>query len=184
MSIFWSSRSNPTHSTGFSCVTLSRAPARGHWRTLRAVTVGTPQDYPTEASARKSPGEQAIVLRINAEHTLGPVTASTMAALIARYEKEELPARYSTRVSYQSYLDNYVRPSWGEVPIANIRAMAVEDWLKRLKLAPKVQRARSGFDVDVVQMRSALGTGCKQPDAIGSREERQQTFGKAIGPDG
>jgi len=107
-----------------------------------------------------------------------------MAALIARYEKEELPARYSTRVSYQSYLDNYVRPSWGEVPIANIRAMAVEDWLKRLKLAPKVQRARSGFDVDVVQMRSALGTGCKQPDAIGSREERQQTFGKAIGPDG
>ena len=40
-------------------------------------------------------------------------------------------------MSYQSYLDNYVRPRWGEVPIANIRAMAVEDWLKRLKLAPK-----------------------------------------------
>lgn len=109
----------------------------GTGRTLRAVTVGTLQDYPTEASARKSPAVQAIVLRINAEYTLGPVTASTMAALIARYEKEELPARYSTRVSYQSYLDNYVRPRWGEVPIAGIRAMAVEDWLKRLKLAPK-----------------------------------------------
>ena len=40
-------------------------------------------------------------------------------------------------MSYQSYLDNYVHPRWGEVPIANIRAMAVEDWLKRLKLAPK-----------------------------------------------
>ena len=109
----------------------------GTGRTLRVVTVGTLQDYPTEASARKSPAVQAIVLRINAEHNLGPVTASTMAALIARYEKEELPARYSTRVSYQSYLENYVRPRWGEVPIANIRAMAVEDWLKRLKLAPK-----------------------------------------------
>ncbi len=68
---------------------------------------------------------------------MGPVTASTMAALIARYEKEELPARYSTRVPYQSYLDNYVRPRWGDVRIANIRAMAVEDWLKGLKLAPK-----------------------------------------------
>jgi hypothetical protein len=101
------------------------------------MTVGTFQDYPTEASARKSAGVQAIVLRINAEYTSGPVTASTMAALIACYEKEELPAPYSTRVSYQSYLDNYVRPRWGEVPIANIRAMAVEDWLKRLKLAPK-----------------------------------------------
>jgi len=62
----------------------------GTGRTLHAVTVGTLQDYPTEASARKSPAVQAIVLRINAEHTLGPVTASTMAALMARYEKRRI----------------------------------------------------------------------------------------------
>ena len=58
-------------------------------RKLRAVTVGTLQQYATEAAARKSPAVQAIVLRINAEHPLGPVTASTVGALIARYEKEE-----------------------------------------------------------------------------------------------
>jgi integrase len=111
----------------------------GNGRGLRAVTVGTLQDYPTEASARKSDTVQAIILRINAEHTLGPVTASTMAALIARYEKEEMPARYSTRASYQSYLDNYIRPRWGEAAIASVRAMTVEDWLKRLTLAPKTR---------------------------------------------
>jgi integrase len=111
----------------------------GNGRGLRAVAVGTLQDYPTEAAARKSDAVQAIILRINAEHTLGPVTASTVAALIARYEKEEMPARYSTRSSYQSYLDNYIRPRWGEAPIANVRAMAVEDWLKRLTLAPKTR---------------------------------------------
>ncbi len=111
----------------------------GNGRGLRAVTVGTLQDYPTEASARKSDTVQAIILRINAEHTLGPVTASTVAALIARYEKEEMPARYSTRASYQSYLDNYIRPRWGEAAIARVRAMAVEDWLKRLTLAPKTR---------------------------------------------
>jgi integrase len=111
----------------------------GNGRGLRAVTVGTLQDYPTEAAARKSDAAQAIILRINAEHTLGPVTASTVGALIARYEKEELPARYSTRVSYQSYLDNYIRPRWGESAIAGVRAMAVEDWLKRLTLAPKTR---------------------------------------------
>jgi integrase len=109
----------------------------GKGRTLHAATVGTLQDYPSEASARKSPAVQAIILRINAEHTLGPVTASSMEALIARYEEEELPVRYSTRASYQSYLDNYIRPRWGEESIARIRPMAVEDWLKRLKLAPK-----------------------------------------------
>ena len=50
-----------------------------------------------------------------------------------------MPARYSTRASYQSYLDNYIRPRWGETAIAGVRAMAVEDWLKRLTLAPKTR---------------------------------------------
>jgi integrase len=111
----------------------------GNGRALRAVTVGTFQEYPTEAAARKSDAVQSIILRLNAEHTLGPVTASTVGALIARYEKEELPSRYSTRASYQSYLDNYIRPRWGEAPIASVRAMTVEDWLKRLTLAPKTR---------------------------------------------
>jgi integrase len=111
----------------------------GNGRALRAVMVGTLQEYPNEAAARKSDAVQSIILRINAEHTLGPVTASTVGALIARYAKEELPSRYSTRASYQSYLDNYIRPRWGEAAIASIRAMAVEDWLKRLTLAPKTR---------------------------------------------
>ncbi len=109
----------------------------GTGRSLRAVTVGTLQEYPSESAVRRSPTVQAIILRINAEHPLEPVTASTLGALIARYEKEELPARYSTRASYQSHLDNYIRPRWGGVPIVSVKSMAVEDWLKRLKLAPK-----------------------------------------------
>jgi integrase len=112
-------------------------PSAGTGRSLRAVTVGTVQEYPTESAARKSPAVQAIVLRINAEHPLGPVTASTVGALISRYQQEEMPARYSTRVSYQSFIQGYIRPRWAETPIASIKPMAVEDWLKRLKLAPK-----------------------------------------------
>jgi len=111
----------------------------GAGRGLRAVTVGTLQEYPSEAAARKSPAVQAIVLRINVEHPLGPVTASTMGALIARYEKEEMPTRYSTRVSYQSFIDRYIRPRWAETPITGVKPMAVEDWLTRLKLAPKAR---------------------------------------------
>jgi hypothetical protein len=74
----------------------------------------------------------------------GPVTASTVGALIARYEKEEMPARYSTRASYTTFIKNYLRPRWGEVPIADVKAIAVEDWLKRLTLAPKTQRHIKG----------------------------------------
>jgi integrase len=113
--------------------------ADGTGRKLRAVTVGTVQKYPTESAVRKSAAVQAVVLRINAEHPLGPVTASTVGALIARYEQEEMPARYSTRVSYRSFIDGHIRPRWAETPIASLKPMAVEDWLKHLSLAPKTR---------------------------------------------
>jgi integrase len=107
---------------------------RGH-----GVTIGTVQEYRTEASARKFPTAQALVLRINTQHPLGPVTASTMGALISRYEKEEMPARYSTRVSYRSFIDRYIRPRRAETPITGVKPMMVEDWLKQLKLTPKTR---------------------------------------------
>jgi integrase len=108
-------------------------------RASRAATIGTVEEYSTESEARKSPGVQAILLRINAAHPLGPVTVSTCGALIARYEREEMPARYSTRSSYQSFIDRHIRPRWSETPISGVRPMAVEDWLKRLALAPKTR---------------------------------------------
>ena len=50
-----------------------------------------------------------------------------------------MPTRYSTRVSYQSFIDRYIRPRWAETPITGVKPMAVEDWLRRLKLAPKTR---------------------------------------------
>jgi integrase len=114
-------------------------PGPSSGRTLHAVTIGTLQEFPTETAARKSPAVQAVVLRINAEHPLGPVTASTLGALIARYEQEEMPVRYSTRVSYQSFIDRYIRPRWADTPISSVKPMSVEDWLKHLELAPKTK---------------------------------------------
>ncbi|HVW10951.1 MAG TPA: site-specific integrase [Bryobacteraceae bacterium] len=103
------------------------------------MTVGTLRDYPSEAAARKSSEVQGILLRINAEHPLGPVTASTVGALISRYEKEEMPTRYSTRVSYQSFIDRYIRPRWAETTVTRVGTMAVEDWLSHLQLAPRTR---------------------------------------------
>ena len=50
-----------------------------------------------------------------------------------------MPARYSTRVSYQSFIDRYIRPRWAETPITGVKPMMVEDWLKQLKLAPQTR---------------------------------------------
>ena len=100
--------------------------------------VGTREEYPTESAARKSPVVQAILLRLNAEQP-GAAGAADFGAVIARYEQEEMPERYSTKSAYQSYIRNQIRPRWADTQMSAIKPMAVEDWLKNLALAPKTK---------------------------------------------
>jgi hypothetical protein len=53
----------------------------------------------------------AILLRLNAEQPTA-AGAAEFGAVIARYEQEEMPERYSTRAAYQSYIKNQIRPRW------------------------------------------------------------------------
>ena len=115
--------------------------ARGE-RQRRAVMVGTRDEYPTESAARKSPVVQAILLRLNAEQPAA-VGSAEFGAVIARYEQEEMPERYSTRAAYQSYIKNQIRPRWADIPMSAVKPMAVEDWLRGLDL-PRRPRATSG----------------------------------------
>jgi hypothetical protein len=50
---------------------------------------------------------------------------------------EELPARHSTASRYRCWLRNHIEPKWRNFPIQNIKPLLVEDWLKKLDLAPK-----------------------------------------------
>jgi integrase len=100
--------------------------------------VGTREEYPTESAARKAPVVQAILLRLNAEQPAAP-GAANFGAVIARYEQEEMPERYSTRAAYQSYINNQIRPRWADTAMSAVKPMAVEDWLRNLALAPKTK---------------------------------------------
>lgn len=108
-------------------------------RQRRSATVGTLTQHSTESAIRKSPEVQALLLRINAEAAGPGVAAPTFGALLARYEKEEMPERYSTSASYKSNINVHLRPRWAEVPLTAMKSMAVEDWLKALCLAPKTK---------------------------------------------
>ena len=102
-------------------------------RVRRAVTIGTVARFPTRADALRA--VQGLRLRINADRNiLEPVTVS---GLLDRYIAEELPERYSTRISYLAVLNRWVRPKWGDHRIEDLKAVAVEQWLRSLQLAPK-----------------------------------------------
>jgi integrase len=105
-------------------------------RRRRTVIVGSMLEYQTESAARRSQEVQAILLRVNAETRAPELMNPDFGAILARYEREELPERYSTRSAYLSYINNHIRPRWAEIPVSRIRPMVVEDWLKQLKVAP------------------------------------------------
>ncbi len=114
-------------------------------RQRRAVTVGTREQYPTESAARKAPVVQAILLRINAERSATAAGATEFGVVIARYEQEEMPERYSTKTAYRSYINNQIRPRWAHTPMSAIKPIAVEDWLRGLVLAPKTKSHVKGL---------------------------------------
>ena len=62
-----------------------------------------------------------------------------METLVARYEKEELPVRYSSRAGYQSLLRTWINPKWGKTRLDEMEALDIEHWLKSVELAPKTK---------------------------------------------
>jgi integrase len=57
--------------------------------------------------------------------------------VVARYEAERMPARFSTAQTYHSFLKNHIIPRWGETLIREVQPRPVELWLRGLPLSPK-----------------------------------------------
>jgi integrase len=99
----------------------------------RSVAIGTVEEFPTESQARKS--ALSWLFSMNAE----PSNSATVSfgAVIQRYLAEEIPERLSTASRYRCWLKNHVEPKWRDYPLEQIKPLLVEDWLKKLNVAPK-----------------------------------------------
>lgn len=104
-------------------------------RAMKRVIIGPVTKFKTESQARAA--AQGILLSVNAGSPLaGPVT---FGVLIDRYIAEEFPTRYSTAHGYRSMLETHIRPRWGACLLEEVKPLAVESWLKGLKLSPKTR---------------------------------------------
>ena len=99
----------------------------------RSVAIGTVEEYLNESQARKA--ALSWLLSMNAEPANGPPVS--FGAVIHRYLAEEIPERASTASRYRCWLKNHVEPKWRDSPIEQIKPLLVEEWLKKLDLAPK-----------------------------------------------
>jgi len=104
-------------------------------RERKTATVGTVEKYKTKALAQKA--VEALLLKLNSETPQQRMAVVTFGGICDRYLQEEIPERYSTSKSYRSNIKNHLKPRWGDYLLDRIRPMAVEDWLKKLPMAPK-----------------------------------------------
>ena len=119
---------------------------------MRQITLSTVQ-YPTEAKALVRLQED--LLRINGPKAYRAQQHPTLGLVIDRFIQEERiedivkqkPGEttitdgisYSTAASYRSYLTKHLKPRWGSTPLAAVKALEVQEWLKSLPLSPKTR---------------------------------------------
>jgi len=100
----------------------------------RSKVIGTEQQFPTKASAWRA----AEPLRKQLDQTTKtdqPVL--TVRSLVERYRAERMPRRVMTKQGYNTWLNGYVIPKWGECGLQDLQARPVDQWLQSLALAPK-----------------------------------------------
>jgi integrase len=95
---------------------------------------GTMNQFPTKASAWRAakPLRDAIENQISLNNTTPTVTR-----LVEQYRAEKMPKRLMTRQGYNTWLNHYIVPRWGNCILHELQARPLDLWLQSLNLAPK-----------------------------------------------
>src|SRR5579871_1031570 len=95
--------------------------------------VGLKSQYPTKAKASRA------AQHIRDEFNGGKRIQRTFGDVIAKYEQDEMPERYSTRRGYMNIHRNHITPKWGMTPLDEMSPMRVRAWLLGMKCAGKTK---------------------------------------------
>ena len=107
-------------------------------RVQRKRVIGTVERYPDGAAARTA---MTIVLaELNSGKARISCSSITVAQLCDHFEQRELTRdntwrSYSTKKTYQAYLNRWILPHWRRYELAEVRTIQVESWLRSLPLA-------------------------------------------------
>jgi integrase len=100
----------------------------------RSKVIGTAREFPTKASAWRA----AEPLRKQLEQSEGSdQSVPTVRRLVEQYRAEKMPQRAMTRQGYNTWLNQYIIPKWGECALQQLQARPIDLWLQSLALAPK-----------------------------------------------
>jgi integrase len=99
----------------------------------RSKKIGSTSEYSTKAAAWRA----ATALRGTLQTPTVVSDVSIVSDLIEQYRAEKMPRRAMTKQGYNTWLNHYILPTWGDCTIQELQARPVELWLQSLTLAPK-----------------------------------------------
>jgi integrase len=106
-------------------------------RKRRCLILGSLEQYPNETAAQKAVA--ALRADINAENPRTSLTPINVQTLIEHYREKELGPNCSktrkTQVTYEGYFKKWILPRWGSYRVTDVKAVAVEQWLRSLQYA-------------------------------------------------
>lgn len=106
-------------------------------RRRRNLVLGTLEQYPNETAAQKA--VVALRVDINAESPRMNLAPMSIQMLVDHYRQKELgedsSKTYATCRTYEGYFRKWILPRWGSYRVKDVRSVAVEEWLRSLKLS-------------------------------------------------
>jgi integrase len=97
----------------------------------RKKQIGTVEQFPTKSDALKAC--ESLRANINTDRRL----PRTFGQVADHYTRHELPSKTAyTGEVYTGYLNTWILPKWAEHSLSDVKAVAVESWLKAVTLSP------------------------------------------------
>jgi integrase len=115
-----------------------RAAADEHGERKHASRVlGTVKQYPRKADAKKAAENLRSEINATQQH-VGRVTVNDAWGHFQVHELRNPNVNRSptTINGYLDYMKNWILPQWKDVPLEDVKAVGVENWLASIKLAP------------------------------------------------
>jgi len=135
------------------------------------IVIGTLEEYPNESAAQAA--GDVIRLQINQQTPQQLMRNISVATLADHYRQHELPEvfcktkptsgrldenakSYATQLTYEGYLKKWILPRWGACRLTDVKATAVESWLKMLCFSKTNVPLARGSKAKIRNIMSAL----------------------------
>jgi hypothetical protein len=108
--------------------------------------IGTTIEYKTRSAVDRCSKLAYLRMKVNRDQPAEP--DERFGVVLERYVQEEIPKRFSTKHAYLSYINNRIRPKWGEFLLTPSKTVAEYLW-----------RRNDGIDAGSTWKSSEAGDG-------------------------